>query len=664
MKSSSNDEAVISSRRSFISGAEISDRNVRREILDSWERSKMASVDPNTPLLPPPHVKEAQKVWDDEWEFYKPAAIFNFNRFYDLLKETGSVVFYIDMNLTIISQRGSENMLKYLNSMNIGLGASLKENAIGTNAAALALYEKSAAHVVGAEHYIEALQDCACIANFLYNERDIHRGFIMYVTPKDDFHYSQIGMVSHFAALMLTSIKLDKHKVELSMAHDYIDMSIQQNDRGIIFVDRRGIILGVNNFLVDSGLCAENVSGSIFEEMFPELISATDCIKAGRSIHLYEAHFDRPQNRKKFFMDCQPIEKEGIWVGMIVTLHDSQRINKNVARLANFNAHYVFDDLIGSNLSFVNIKKAAQNAAQSPSSILITGESGTGKELFAQAIHNASNRANGPFISINCAAIPRELIGSELFGYMEGAFTGARKGGTPGKFELADKGSIFLDEIGEMPLDMQTVLLRVLEEKTITRLGGNLSIPIDVKLIAATNRDLSESIGLKQFRLDLYYRLNVINIEIPPLRERKDDIPLLTNYFLKQFNKSLGKKIAGITPECMELLRNYDWPGNIRELRNVIERGINQSNSPFLTANDLPKDILVAQLSSRTDFTSFDVRHQELDIDKSNLFGQFQSNERKRILDLLEKHNGNKARVAKELGITRATLYRRLKARE
>jgi transcriptional regulator with PAS, ATPase and Fis domain len=221
--------------------------------------------------------------------------------------------------------------------------------------------------------------------------------------------------------------------------------------------------------------------------------------------------------------------------------------------------------------------EVARMAARSSSNVLIEGESGTGKELFAQAIHNASRRSAGAFVAVNCGAIPRELIASELFGYSEGAFTGAKKGGNPGKFELADGGTLFLDEIGDMPLEQQVALLRVIQDKSISRIGSNQVIPVDVRIICATNKNLLELMQTGRFRQDLYYRLNVINLRILPLRERKEDIPLLFEHFLQQMNQDCRSIIPN---DFTERLLSYDWPGNVRELQNTVERIIHLEHMP------------------------------------------------------------------------------------
>jgi transcriptional regulator with PAS, ATPase and Fis domain len=265
--------------------------------------------------------------------------------------------------------------------------------------------------------------------------------------------------------------------------------------------------------------------------------------------------------------------------------------------------------------------------------------------MFAQAIHNASNRAQELFLAINCAALPRELISSELFGYEDGAFTGARKGGNPGKFELADQGTMFLDEIGEMPLDMQASLLRVLENGTIERLGGREPIPVNVRIIAATNKKLLEEVKKGNFRLDLYYRLGVMIINIPPLRERAGDVPELVEHFIKTIGPRHGKNITGIENQAMDILINYDWPGNVRELNNVIERAINICSGNILTTDMLPPEMY----ENNPEYIKIWEDNPSIDIMEEQL-----------IRNYLNKFSNNRSKVARELGISRSSLYRKM----
>jgi PAS domain S-box-containing protein len=308
---------------------------------------------------------------------------------------------------------------------------------------------------------------------------------------------------------------------------------------------------------------------------------------------------------------------------------------------------YSFETMIGVSKAFSDVKRIAQKASRSEMSVLLTGETGTGKEVFASAIHYSSDRKKQPFIRINCAAIPADLLESELFGYAEGSFTGAMKGGKKGKFELADKGSIFLDEIGDMPLAMQSKILRVLQEKEIEKVGSYATTSVDVRVIAATNKNLEEKVRNKTFREDLYYRLNVINIEIPPLRERVEDIPLFAAYFLKELNKKYKTDIR-LSPEVSQKLQEYSWPGNIRELNNIIGRAYSLVDDEIILAAHLPASILTKfHLQSRVS------SHRNLNI----LVDDF---EREIIISFLEKNDYNCAKTAEELGIHRTTLYNKI----
>jgi PAS domain S-box-containing protein len=309
-------------------------------------------------------------------------------------------------------------------------------------------------------------------------------------------------------------------------------------------------------------------------------------------------------------------------------------------------SHYTFDQVIGSGPEISEVKEMAQRAAQRSSTVLIRGESGTGKELFAHAIHFASTRKNGPFIKVNCCAIPESLLESELFGYEEGAFTGAKKGGKPGKFELAHKGTLFLDEIGDMPVNMQSKLLRVLQEKEFERVGGTAPIPVDVRVIAATNRNLEDLIKEERFRQDLYYRLNVVELRIPPLRYHKKDMDELTSYVLAKLAAKLGCPIPVIDEEARQAILSYNWPGNVRELENVLERCLNFIDHGVIRLSNLPYNLKNA------------VQGKENQV--MELRDHMEEAERLTIVNALKSCNGNKVRAAKLLGISRANIYQKI----
>jgi len=345
----------------------------------------------------------------------------------------------------------------------------------------------------------------------------------------------------------------------------------------------------------------------------------------------------------------------------VLFLNPSHRVNRLVNRISGAQASFTFHDILGGGEALAHAIQLATQAAGSDSHVLLCGESGTGKEMFAQAIHNQGARHRGPFIAVNCGAIPRELIASELFGYAEGAFTGAHKGGRPGKFELAAGGTLFLDEIGDMPLDQQVSLLRVLQDKSVTRIGGETPRVLDVRIICATHRNLQLEVARGSFRQDLYYRLNIIVITLPPLRAHPGDIPLLFRTFHARVCQALGVPEAPVAPEVLARLQAYDWPGNMREFQNAVERMVNHSFQGPITASSLPEELLKpsSPQGPPPPFQALEagtVREQRARI-KRRLAEQ----ERQEILAVMAAHRGNLSLTARALGLSRTSLYRKLR---
>jgi two-component system response regulator AtoC len=320
--------------------------------------------------------------------------------------------------------------------------------------------------------------------------------------------------------------------------------------------------------------------------------------------------------------------------------------------------------LVGQSPAIRTIYGVVEKVANTPSTVLISGESGTGKELIARALHENSSRHAGPFIKINCAAIPKTLMESELFGYDKGAFTGA-VGAKPGRFELAHGGTLFLDEIGEIPIEMQVKLLRVLQESEFERVGGIKTIKVDVRLVTATNRDLLAEVGAGAFREDLFYRLNVVPIHIPPLRERREDIPLLADHFIAKFNDRLKKEIAAITPEAIERLVAYQWPGNIRELENLMERTVLFCEGPEIRVSDLPPEVAGAAAPQSVSAASHAPGEETLrpapESLKEAVRVETERVERELIQRALDATGGNVTQAARKLKISRKSLQTKMK---
>jgi two-component system response regulator AtoC len=316
-------------------------------------------------------------------------------------------------------------------------------------------------------------------------------------------------------------------------------------------------------------------------------------------------------------------------------------VEENLSLRQKLEDHYRFENIITKSAKMQRVIEVIKVVAKSNATVLITGESGTGKELVARAIHSQSNRHSKPFIAVSCAALPESLLESELFGHEKGSFTGAYAQ-KKGKFEFAEGGTLFLDEIGEMSANIQVHLLRVLEEKEFTRVGGNEPIKVDVRVISATNKDLRKAIEKQEFREDLYYRLNVVNIELPPLRERKEDVPLLAQHFLNKLASENRKEIGGFSPEAIEFLLDYDWPGNVRELENAIERAVILAKDSLITIDDLPQENLSLGYSTASKKSIKEV-------------------EKEHILNVLRKTGDNYSEAARILGISRMTLYNKAK---
>ncbi|NPV89983.1 MAG: sigma 54-interacting transcriptional regulator [Firmicutes bacterium] len=354
--------------------------------------------------------------------------------------------------------------------------------------------------------------------------------------------------------------------------------------------------------------------------------------------------------------------------GATIILRPIAQVQRLVNIFSGAQASFTFKSIIGDNRQLKKSVKLAMMAATNNSTVLLQAESGTGKEVFAQAIHNGSQRSSGPFVAINCAALPRELVGSELFGYVEGAFTGARRGGRPGKFELANNGTLLLDEIGDMPLEQQAVLLRAIQEKAIIRVGGDTPIGVDVRIIAATNQDLLKMVEQGRFRPDLYYRLNVVRIWLPSLRERREDIGILFKYFLNEMSPRFNKRVKRVDPRVIKRLENYDWPGNIRELQNVVERILLVLEDEQITLDYLPREILNAAVDQPRDSWAWlpdtETGAPEPAPDRSARKKLAREQEKERIMRALDLHGGNVTRTSAELGISRNTLYRKMKQLE
>ena len=420
---------------------------------------------------------------------------------------------------------------------------------------------------------------------------------------------------------------------------------------GVLTIDLEGRIQYVNRAMQDLlGYPEDELIGKRCENFVKSNICATeDCIlkrslAKKEKISNYETYVADKEGRRipvNINTDLLYDDSNNL-IGIVEVFRDLSQIKELKERLTDV---YQFDNIVTKDRRMKEILAILPSVAHSKSIVLIQGESGTGKELIAKAIHNNSARKDKPFIAVNCAAIPDTLIESELFGHVKGSFTGAHQDRI-GRFELANHGTIFLDEIGDMSLSTQAKLLRVIQEEKFERVGGTKTISVDVHIIAATNKNLTRAVKEGSFREDLFYRISVFPITLPPLRERKEDIQLLISYFIEKFNKEMGKSINNISPQAMKVLMNYYFPGNIRELRNIIEHAFVCSHGNTILPEHLPRELVFAE------------EHIEVTTEGSSL----NKVEKEWILKVLEKSGWRYQEAARRLGISRTTLWRKLKA--
>jgi PAS domain S-box-containing protein len=460
-----------------------------------------------------------------------------------------------------------------------------------------------------------------------------------------------LGFIDRMADLLASKAAEKENLNQIHAMKLQLETVMNSVQEGIIAADRFGRIVNLNTPAVKMlGVTAEEAVGAALDSLFPGL-SVEDVARGGREILNREIVRTSKGRRLRYVATVKPWSEGGQPRGIVATLREMAEVRKFVSQLSTQTFCYTLDMILGDSQLLRATKEAAAKAATGGATVLIQGESGTGKELFARAIHCGGDRKNKPFIAINCAAIPEALLESELFGYEEGAFTGARRGGKPGKFELADGGTIFLDEIGDMSLSLQAKLLRVLQERSIERVGGMDNLPVDVRIIAATHKDIDTMVKTGEFRQDLFYRINVFPLYIPALRHRREDLPLLIQTFLARYCAVHGKSVSEIDSEAYRVLLDYDWPGNVRELENTMEYLVNVEAAGTISLRSIPVRIR-EKAKTRTPLTGI--------VPLSVL-------EREAVTSALECFGSSvegKSKAAQALGISKATLYRKLKEYE
>jgi sigma-54 dependent transcriptional regulator, acetoin dehydrogenase operon transcriptional activator AcoR len=644
----------------FINSGEVDESIVRKEIADSWKRCRASGLDPyrtkiDSTLPLDCHQREAlfarkQDLLTVSRRFIKDL--------HQLIGPLEMVIFLTDEDGFILEAVGEGGIWDFCLLSGAQAGGSLCEKVSGTSALDLVMNTGEPAQVFAQEHFFRLLHGATSTATPILEENGQLYGILEIVVFNKIVlkHPHTLGMAIAAGKAIENHLHLLRESEKVRISNDYLQTVIDQMPKGLILLDQNGKITHVNAPIKKMlNLNKEEILGQPFGDLLPHP-SLLRLLESKTESLFKEVIIEKEGKNTRYLSTIKKIiNDEGKSVGRYLALEEMKEVKRLVQKITGATAQYSFGDIIGEARVIKEVIGFGFTASQSTATVLIVGESGTGKEMVAQAIHNASLRNEGPFVAINCAALPADLIESELFGYEEGSFTGASKKGRPGKFELSDEGTLFLDEIDKMPLQMQAKLLRVLQDKRILRLGGNQYIPIDTRIIAACNTSLKDLIAKNIFREDLYYRLNVLQILIPPLRYRKEDIPLLVDFFICEKSRNIGKKIKGIQKEALTYLSSLDWPGNVRELENCIERGIHLTKHEMLGVED------VMTVEDQTPLQSGIMPESGSSQKDRSMDGSLTQVEKETILMAIREEQGNLKRAAKRLGIGRSTLYNKIR---
>ncbi|AHF05839.1 sigma-54-dependent Fis family transcriptional regulator [Desulfitobacterium metallireducens] len=612
----------------FLNGKLI-ETDVTPVIYRSWQRSLNYNVNRShisqNMILSTPHLRELRDSQEDLIRAAEPVLPYIFQ----LLVTSNYHVLLSDKKGFILEAKGDGPFVNKAERIHLSPGVNWREDVKGTNAIGTALTENIPISISGWEHYVKENHFLTCCAAPITGIQGDTLGVID-ISGEFGNNQERILEIAMLGAKMieqnLRSLDINR---QLSFYQQGAKLAIELLQQGFISINYSGIITDINPIGASLlGRKREDVIGKQVKEVFST--------PKGWILNQKELDFQSKNSAgNEIISKLKPITDEsGKSLGAVGTVQ------------LNFNPEHFAAGWVGSGSVSRQILEKVQRAALTHSSILLQGESGTGKEIIAQMIHKLSPHKQGPFVALNCAALPGSLLESELFGYVDGAFTGARRGGQLGKFELANQGTIFLDEIGDMPLTAQVALLRVLQEKEVTRIGDTKTHKIDVRVIVASHKDLNTMVDNQTFRLDLYYRLKVISIELPPLRERLEDIRELVPYFIQKSCALLGRPLLEVEEEVYPYLFAHSWPGNVRELENCIEGMVALANTPILSLNDLPLELRTLSLTESEPCETHALLFQQT---------------RQTIIDALAQTQGKIAPAARILGIGRNTLYRKIK---
>ncbi len=548
----------------------------------------------------------------------------------------------------ILYARGDEDISRTARENGLVKGACRSESRLGTNGIGTVLVDRIPLQVFGAEHYYEVHANWACSgASVFLPDGDIG-GVVCLSGMAEHVNDHTLGMVVAAADAISRQLKLKDAYDQLSKSYRNLSAIIETVPTAMCLLDESLHVVAFNTQATRQlALAPAELSGADFLEVLGCGAVTAEDIKTSLSNRTIS--FERGEGKHTISLSVESTGHQEY----VAQIEQLSSLHKRVNNIMGNEAHFRFQDIIGISPAMGEAVRMAKIAAQNDASVFLSGESGTGKELFAQAIHNASSRRRGPFIAVNCGALPKSLIEAELFGYEGGSFTGARRDGCAGKFELANGGTIFLDEIGDMPVDVQITLLRVLQNREVRRIGASKALRIDVRVITATNRDLEQLVDSKVFREDLFYRINVFRINIPSLRERTGDVRQLAGFFLAKYSDIRpGGRVEGFTAEALAMMEAYPWPGNVRQLENSVERAVYLAEGELVTAAELPPEVRAFQGSAPSPAVPA--------AEGESPSGGEGEDEAARIQDMLHRTRGNVMEAARLLGISRRTLYRKL----
>lgn len=641
-------DSQLAAWHGFVAHGTIDPNQVRKEVALSWSRSAAAGINPHAPKAPVKLSRAKLAAVRNRNAAFIDAALPFMHFLETAVSGSGFVLVLTDSAGIVLEVFGDGNILEMARENNYVPGCSRAELEVGTNAICLALQERKSIQLTGPEHYNVRHQSWTCSSAPVFSPAGEVLGTVTLSGESIGAHSHTFGMVIAAAEAIAHHLRERDTALQKNRSETILASLLKSVSEAIIALDHEGMVTDLNPVAERLlSVKAEAVVGKCLTDLFPGTPEILKTIQENRNASPVEANIEARKGRGHFMVTPYQMHMGDSFQGAILMVAERRKFIHSVRELSGLNAFYTFADLVGRAPGFLRQIELARIAAQQDSRVLVTGETGTGKELLAQAIHNGSERSHGPFVAINCAAIPRDLLESEILGYKDGAFTGARKGGQVGKLELADGGTIFLDEISQMPMDLQAKLLRVLQDGIITRLGDTKPMRVDVRVIAASNEDLYEKSRAGGFRQDLYFRLSVIEIALPPLRERVEDIPLLAGHFLERLARKVAGRTIKISADAMEIFRAYGWLGNIRELENVLEMASIVCDKGIIEARHLAPRIRAA-LTPLRQTSARPTKMKKVEIDLLRV--------------TMQELQGNIALVSRNLGMSRSTIYRRMRA--